>query len=181
MKKMLIGVVILGLTNLVQSQSTETSISRVKLKEVLISPIKNTSYYDAVYDPYAAKEVRDLETVVAKYDISVSEISGKKFNSYTVMFSNNIGKIITIYDKDGVLLKSVEKFKNVRLPEKVRVSLSSKYPGWRLDQTVFRVKYANNKGVDRAYHLQIKKGKEKLNLKVTCEGHILKSSDYAAL
>lgn len=180
MKTIVIGLAFLSFSNIVNSQTPETSVNRVKLNEVIISPIKNVSYYNAVYDPYTAKGVKDLETIVAKHDVSASNEYGN-YDSYIFIFKNNVGKIVTMYDKDGELLSSVEKFKDIQMPEKVRLALLSKYPGWRLNSTVFRVKYVHNKEVEKAYYLQIIKGADKLNVKVNCDGDVLKSGRFASL
>ncbi|WP_299390638.1 hypothetical protein [uncultured Gelidibacter sp.] len=180
MKTILIGLAFISFSNFVHSQTPETSTNRVKLDEVIISPIKNVSYYKAVYDPYAAKGVKDLETIVAKHDVSASDVYGN-YDSYMFIFKNSVGKIVTMYDKDGELLTSIEKFKDIQLPEKVRLALLSKYPGWGLNSTVFRVKYAHNKDVEKAYYLQIQKGTDKLNVKVNCDGDVLKSGCFASL
>lgn len=173
-KSMLLSLVLLGFCNIVNAQRPETSISYVNLDEIILSPIKNVTYYNAVHDSYAAKGVINLETAAASYDISSSDLYGK-YESYLFIFKNHLGKIMAIYDNEGELVKSVEKFENIQLSEKVRLSLLSEYPGWRLNSTVFKVKYANNKDVERVYHLQIVKDDKKLNLKVNCDGDVLSS------
>ncbi|MBJ7879952.1 hypothetical protein [Gelidibacter salicanalis] len=85
MKTLLIGIALLGLTILVNSQSLAPYIAHVNLKEVIVSPIKHISYYDAVHHSYAAKGIRNWDTIDTKYDISTSELYGR-FDSYIFMF-----------------------------------------------------------------------------------------------
>lgn len=173
-KLLLVGLAIIGLSNLVNAQTPETTIAYVDLDEIILSPIKNVTYYDAVYDPSASAGVKGLETAAAKFDITSSDLYGK-YESYLITFKNHAGNIRAVYNNDGELLKSIERFENVKLTEKVRLSLLDKFPDWKLNSTVFRVKYANNRDLERTYHLQITKGSDKMNIKVDGDGEILRA------
>lgn len=51
------------------------------------------------------------------------------------------------------------------------------FPDWILNSTVYRVNYSKGKEAKKIYKIQIKKDDDKMNLKIDCEGVILRSSD----
>ncbi len=177
MKAMLIGLSILGFTNLSSAQNLKHNVSYVHMDEIVVSPMKNVSYYNSVYNPYASKEVIMLESDASNYDVSNSKIFNNTIETYKVWFENTEGSILAVYDTDGELINSVEKFEHARLPESVRLTLKNSYPDWTLNSTVYRVNYFKGKDVKKVYNIQLKRDREKVNLKIDCQGVILRSSD----
>lgn len=178
MKTMLIGLSFLGLTSLSNAQNPAVNVGHVQLDKVVVSSVKNARYYNSVYSPHASVFVNQLESEAGKYDIKKSALfAGNTYNEYTVMFKNSHGKIIAMFDENGELYKSVERFEDVLLPERVRTTLLENYPDWMLRETVYRVNYFKGKDVKKIYKVEIYKGDDKIDLKINSEGVILRTSD----
>lgn len=177
MKTLLIGLSILGLTNLSHAQKPEPHVSKVHLEEIVVSPVKNGDYYISVNDPHASSKVGLLEEQTRNFDIKTLDFYNTTFDNYEVMFTANEGEVIAVYDDNGDLVKAVEKFNDVKLPEDVRKTLRRDYPDWRLNSTVYRVKYFKGEDVKKIYNVQLKKDGEQINLKIDCKGAILHSSE----
>ncbi|MBJ7879951.1 hypothetical protein [Gelidibacter salicanalis] len=172
MKAIMIGL-FLGLTSLMNSQSFTSQVDQVALNEVVVSPFKNPSYMDAVYEPNAPTQAKMLESEVGKYDITSATVYSKNHMNYDVLFECAYGNILASFNADGELLNSYEKFEGIRLPETVRIALRDSYPDWKLNTTEYRVKYNMNKDVKRVYEVQLIKDNKKMNLKIDCKGVIL--------
>lgn len=172
MKKLIIGLLALGLTNLSFSQILNGGIASVELEGVTVSP-RNMTYLNEVQDYNTPLKVKVLENKAAQYDIKEEGIFDSEFEAYEVVFKQKSGKIIAIYDQEGNIVSSSEKFKNIRLPEEVRISIFRNHDGWELHSDAYLVSYYLGKDVKKLYKVQIRKGKLKKNLRVDVNGNIM--------
>lgn len=174
MKTVIFGLLFLGLANLSFSQSSN-EIEEVQLADVVISPL-NLSYLNAVHDENTPKVVKQLESKVAKFDITESPVFDKQFEAYEVIFkdaTNNSGRIIATYNSEGKILKSFEKFNDVTLPSAVRNAIYKEYPGWIIHSDTYLVSYYLNEDIKKVYKLKIKKDDEKKTLKIDVDGKLI--------
>jgi hypothetical protein len=176
MKTILVGLTLLGLTNLAYSQSPANQVNTVKLEEIVVSPMRNVSYFNSVNEQNSSVHVKKLQSEASNYDITTSKVFNNTFESYEVLFKSTYGSIIASYDSKGELLNSFEKFVEVLLPEKVVKTLKSNYSDWKLNSTTYLVNYYNNREVKKVYQVQLKKDAKKMNLKIDSNGIILNSS-----
>ncbi len=181
MKTLVIGLAILGLTNLAHAQEQNVEVIHVKLKDFEATPAKNQAYFSSVFDKQSSLQVQLVQTEINHYDITKTAIFKNSYDTYDVLFKSAHGDVIASYDRDGKLLKCVEKFEDVLPPPKVREAVIKKYPGWNLNSTSYRVDYHQNRDVKKIYQLQLKKDNEKINLKVNCQGVILKEKRHKIL
>ena len=63
------------------------------------------------------KKAEELEEKVAMFDLRSSEYYNDEYDTYYVSFYIPDGKILAAYDKEGKLVRTIEKFKNVKLPK----------------------------------------------------------------
>ncbi|MGB5237073.1 MAG: hypothetical protein WBN59_05520, partial [Flavobacteriaceae bacterium] len=107
------------------------------------------------------------ERKAASFVLMESPVYNKIDKAYEVFFSNSKGRIVATYDDGGKIISSIEKFANVVVPGPIRNTVYHAYPEWTMSENTYRVTYFHNKGVKKTYHLQISKGDETKNLKVT--------------
>lgn len=88
---------------------------------------------------------------------------GNNFDNYQIWFKSTKGYLLANVDKDGNLLSSSQRFKNVMLPKEDRDKIladygkvkftSSKYfassKGWDIDRAYYRVKISDGKKTTR--------------------------------
>lgn len=170
MKTLITGLLVIGLTSLGFSQSG--GIEQVNLSEVDITPL-NLTYLNQVQDEDTPTEVKRLENKASRYDITEAPIFDKKFEAYEVIFKDSDGKIVATYDENGKILSSLERFKDVLLPEKVRNSLYKNFPGWALHTDTYLVSYYADHSVKKVYKIQLRKDGKRKNLKVDVQGNII--------
>jgi len=112
-----------------------------------------------------------LEKMFISYKLVANE---DRLNSYLVLFELEDGFLSASFNEKGKLISVVEKFKNVKLPEKVRKSLAEKFPEWSLlkDKFLYVQKYGSVK--IKEYKIIMKKGNKIRRVVVNEDGVIIR-------
>jgi len=164
MKKSILILLLLALSSQVFSQVTE-------LKEVLITAV-NYKYLNAVDSEQNAMTVKQLEEKVAMFNLKGSEFYNDEYETYNISFYIPDGKILAAYDKDGNLVRTIEKFKNVKLPKAVRDAIAKRFPNWSMTSDVYKVSFHIDKGVaKKQYKVTLKNGNETMKVKLDEKGN----------
>jgi len=164
MKKLVLGLLIFGLTTQLYSQVIE-------LSEVEISV--NYKYLNAVDTDLTAKPVKLLEENALNYEANKDNIYNDEYENYNVSFHIPDGKIVAAYDKDGKILRTIEKYENVRLPLEVLQAVATRFPNWAVVEDVYLVNYHCNKGIKKQYKIKIKNEDMALTVKTDDKGNFL--------
>jgi len=168
MLKLIIGLLVLGLTNQGIAQVTKTE----HLSEVVIVAT-NYKYFNQVGQSEVAIPVKQLQRKVATYDIKTSDFYDDEYDYYSVSFYIPEGKILAAYDKDGKIIRTIEKYKDVGLPKIVVNGVIKKYPGWIIAKEAYLINYHHKKGVDKKFKLTLENGDKRLKVKIDDEGNFL--------
>ncbi len=121
----------------------------------------------------AAEGLASTKDMVAKFDVKSSEFYEDGSDFYRVYFYIPDGKIVAAYDRDGKILYTIEKFKNVALPNDVASAVAERFPGWKIAKDVYKVNYDNKLGALKQYKIVLENGKKTIRIKVDEEGTIL--------
>lgn len=168
MKKLMIGLLALGLTTQFYAQVINDGM----LPEVEVRAT-NYKYLNSVDNSEATVSVQLLEDMVAKFDIKSSEFYEDGGDIYRVYFYIPDGKIVAAYDRDGKILYTIEKFKNVALPEDVASSVKDRFPGWKIAKDVYKVNYDTKSGTQKQYKIVLENGNKTIRVKVDDSGVFL--------
>ncbi len=161
MKKPILIILLLVLSSQVYSQVTE-------LNEVVITAV-NYKYLNAVDSEDTDISVQLLEEKVAMHNLKDSDLYDDDYDTYHITFFIPEGKILAAYDKDGKLIRTIEKFKNVKLPMRVRDAIAKRFPNWTMVEDVYRVNY--HKGsVKKQYKVTLEKEDETMKVKLNEKG-----------
>ncbi len=167
MKKIILGLLVFGLTIPSFAQDME------QLAEVWIIAT-NYKYLSETDAEDEALPIELLQRKVATYDIKSTDIYNDEYDHYEVAFYIPEGKILAAYDKEGKVLRTVEKFKNVKLPAVVSRSIQKRFPGWSVTKDVYRVKYHDKSGATKKmYKLRLENGDKLIRVKTDDEGNFL--------
>ncbi|MFD0836002.1 hypothetical protein ACFQ0I_09520 [Mariniflexile aquimaris] len=177
MKKLVIGLMFLGITNLVVAQSNQyvhgEYLAGEYLAEVTILS-SNSTYMNNVLDVNTPAQIRNLEAEAARYDVTEHpKFNEEDFDSFEVIFEQPNARIIATYNDEGEIIKSYERFKDVILPKNLVKQIMMEYPGWEFRSDTYLVKYYLGKDVKKYYKLQLIKDNNKVNLKVDPTGNVL--------
>lgn len=145
---------------------------REQLDEVVVRAV-NYKYLSAVDNSEAPVPIRILEKEVALYNITESDYYVDEFETYNVSFYIPDGRIAALYDQDGNILRTIERFKNYQLPEDVRASILTRYPGWKVVKDVYLITYTPEKGAKKVYKVKLKNNDEMMRVKLDANGNYL--------
>ena len=168
MRKLLLGLLALGLTSQFYAQVVNDGM----LPEVEVRAT-NYKYLNSVDNSEAAVPVKLLEDMAAKFDVKSSEFYEDGSDFYRVYFYIPDGKVVAAYDRDGKIMYTIEKFKNVALPENVRASIGDRFPGWKIAKDVYKVNYDAKSGTKKQYKVVLENGKKTIRVKLDAEGVFL--------
>ena len=164
MKKLVLGLLIFGLTTQLYSQVIE-------LSEVEISV--NYKYLDAVDSDITAKPVKLLEENALNFETNKDDLYDDEYDNYKVSFHIPDGKVVAAYDKDGKILRTIEKYKNVRLPLEVLQAVATRFPNWAVVENVYLVNYHCDKGITKQYKIKIKNEDKVVSIKTDEKGNFI--------
>ena len=169
MKRLLLGLFIIGLT----TQSFAQIIQTEKLSEVTVYATNYKYLNNLASEEPADISVELLQRKVAAFDVKESEFYQDDYDLYKINFFIPEGKILAAYDKDGKLLRTAERFKDVSLPDSVKESVADRFPGWTITKDVYLVNYHDQKGVSKKYKLKLVNGDKVLRVKTDEKGTFL--------
>lgn len=168
MKKIIIGLLVFGF-----AFQSFAQIKTEKLSEVVISAT-NYKYLNKVGLTNAAIPVELLESKVATFNVKDADFYSDEYDTYEVSFYIPDGYILASYDKDGTILRTAERFKNVALPRTVIESVAKTYPNWSFAKDVYLVSYHDASGkITKKYKIVLKNGDKRIRVKVDEKGNFL--------
>jgi hypothetical protein len=158
MKKLMLGLLVFGLaTQFMFSQTVE-------LPEVRLDV--NYKYLDAITSEQTPEQVKILENEVAFFNLKESNVFSDGYETFEVSFQIPEGKIVAAYNKDGKILRTIERFKNVELPRTVIESIGQNYPNWRIVEDAYKVDYYDKSGIaKKEYKIKLENGDKKKTVK----------------
>ncbi len=156
MKKLIIGFVFLGLTTIGFAQETSNKFE-VALEQELSS--FNLNYLNAIGHQDAAEPVKLLSQKAASYDLENSILLKADYEKleFYVQFKIPEGEILVVYDNEGEIIRTSEKFIDISLPLSVSNAIVDKYPGWIISSDIYKVKYVKDGEINKTYDLFIEK------------------------
>jgi hypothetical protein len=143
----------------------------IALPETLIS--LNYKYLDFQESHDMHQRVKDLEAEVLKYNHKeqLLELYDDEYDTYSVSFYVPKGKIVAAYNKNGKIIRTIEKYNNVRLPLEVMQAVSKRFPNWGIVEDVYLVKYHCDKdSLKQEYKIKIKNDEQVLMVKTDEKG-----------
>jgi len=170
MKKIILGLIIFGLTI-----QTYGQIKTEELSEVVISAT-NYKYLNKVGLTNASINVAMLEQKVASFNVKDADFYSEEHGTYEVSFYIPDGYILASYDKDGTILRTAERFKDAALPRPVIESVARTYPGWTFAKDVYLVNFydkGESSKITKTYKIVLKNGDQRIRVKCDEEGDFL--------
>jgi hypothetical protein len=168
MMRMMISLFVIGVT--LQFYAQEPKVER--LDEITIVA-KNYKYLDKAGAEDVAIPIQQLQRKVATYNIKELDIYEDEYDYYDVSFIIPEGKILASYDKDGNILRTAEKFKDINLPATIVNSIVSRFPSWSISKNVYLVYYHDRDGIKKTYKIILENGDKRIKIKMDDLGNYL--------
>ena len=151
---------------------TLPAIGQEILPEVTVKAVKY-KYLNAVDQKDIAQPVKLLERRAAEYDVKSSEFYEEDYDTYFVSFYLPEGQVLAAYAKDGKLLHTAEKYKDVALPMAVRDAVVKRFPQWSITKDVYLVNYFEESGAKKTYKVTLQNGDKRMKVKTNEKGEFL--------
>ena len=166
MKKLLSVVFTLSSLSLIYSQTVE-------LPETVITV--NSDYMNSVEYENNCSYVNKLEKALLEYKSSqLSELYDTKNDIYNVTFQIPEGQIVASFNKDGKIIKTFEKYNNIRLPHIVLQAIAEKYPQSSIVEDVYVVKFhCDEDALEQVYKIKIKNNDSIITVKTNKKGEFI--------
>lgn len=168
MKKFIIGLLVLGLTSPLLAQVPKVE----ELSEVVVTAV-NYKYLNAVDSKEVAIPVQMLERKVAAFNLEDSEFYQDESDFYYVSFYIPEGKIVAAYNPEGEIIRTIERFEDIKLPTAVRNAVAERFPNWTIVNDVYRVSYNQKAGANKSFKIKLKNGDKVMRVKVDDTGEFL--------
>lgn len=166
MKNLILLILAWGLTTPVFAQI-------IVLDEVVISPVKYKYIYEVIDDD-VDQSVKDLQEKLGKFDVTKEEYFNDEYDTYDVSFYIPKGYAVATYDKEGNLLRTIERYKNVKLPFAVSQALVERFPNWKVDKDIYKVIYSEPKWESKkVYKIKLTNGEKTVRVKADQDGNFL--------
>lgn len=168
MKKLLLGLLVLGLTTQFYAQVVDDQL----LPEVEVHAM-NYKYLNSIDNKSATLDIRKLEQEVANYDLQSADFYVEDYDLYKVTFYIPDGVILAAYDNEGVILYTIERFEDTKLPIEVIKSVNKKFPGWTVSKDIYKLSYTKKHGAIKTYKITLDNGVKKLRVKTDEKGNFI--------
>lgn len=173
MKKLCVYLFIVGMMFPVSAQEygMEEYYESNELPAVVLKKAGNefSIYYPDNLNPDS--RVLELENKFISYKID-NVFDGKE--SYLLLLEVKDGFLSATFNGRGKLISVVEKFENVKLPEKVRNSLAEKFPEWKMMKDKFLYVQKRGEVKRKEYKIIMKKDNKIRKIVVNEDGDIIR-------
>ena len=154
------------------TQQYAQNLQTEQLNEVFIVAT-NYKYLDNTNAEDVAVPVKELQRIAATYNVKSLDIYEDDYDYYEISFVIPEGKILASYDKEGKILRTAEKFKQVDLPIPVMKTIIKRFPNWSITKNIYRVFYHETDGVKKRYKLTLENGDQRMKVKIDDTGSFL--------
>lgn len=151
---------------------TMRAAAQENLPEIMVKAVRY-KYLSAVDHKDLAIPVKMLEKRAAEYDVRKADYYEEDYETYFVSFYLPEGQILAAYDKDGKLLSTVEKYKDITLPRSVRLAIIDRFPHWDMNKDFYVVEYFHDQGATKVYKVTLENGDKRMKVKVNDKGEFL--------
>lgn len=145
---------------------------------VMVKSDKNATVFK-VAENYAGEFADNpLRFVIENFDIQnyMDSVKKENFDSYEVNFKSRKGGIIANYDKNGELVRTYQKFKDIALPIPLRKQLVKEYKGWTMTGNTYTARGEKDKIDKEAYRITLQMGNKNQKIKIIPERQSVASS-----
>jgi hypothetical protein len=168
MKKFILSLLVIGLASLAYSQDAKLE----ELSEVVVEAV-NYKYLNLSDNKEAAVPVKMLELKAAAYDVTTKDYYQDNYDYYSVSFMIPEGKLVAVYDPDGKILRTIEKYNDIPLPDAVRKAVQDRYPNWEIVKDTYRIRYEDNRGARKNFKLKLDNGDKTIRVMMSEDGEFL--------
>ncbi|MDT0688817.1 hypothetical protein RM549_03425 [Salegentibacter sp. F188] len=149
----------------------------VELNETTVSFAPNAShitnsgnkYFYNVSETYTGEFEKDpLAFMEKNFDVDrfILELKDKDMDSYQVSFVTLKGFLKVDFDREGKVVKTYQRFRNIKLPNALSHEIYRDYKGWNILRNLYVAKGRNGNIDKEFYRLKLENGNKIQNIKI---------------
>lgn len=170
MKNAVVCLFLLGLFAPGQAQVVQLEEAKVKYTpEAVIVKNGVSAFQMKIAESYAGQfENNPLKFVKENFAIQelIKETKRAKYDSYFVTFKSKKGYLEAEYNKKGNLVRTSQKFHNIKIPVQMRKDLIADHKGWNMKKNSY-VASGNKDLLDKeVYRITLTDGKKNKSIKI---------------
>ncbi|WP_298493659.1 nicotinate-nucleotide adenylyltransferase [uncultured Algibacter sp.] len=166
MKKLILGLLLLGLTTQIYAQDP---VPTEQLPPIFV--VHNYKYLSSSSAEDVAIPVEKLQLKVSDFDIKSLDIYTDENELYDVYFIIPEGKVLASYNDKGDLLSTAERYKNIKLPIPVSKAIAERFPNWYVSKNIYLVNYHDSGKTRKLYKITLENGEQRIRVKVDDRGN----------
>lgn len=165
MKKLIFGLFLMGLTTHVYTQD---KIKTTQLPEVYV--VHNYKYLSSIDSEDTAIPVENLQLKASDFNIKDLDVYSDENDLYDVYFIIPEGKILASYNEKGELLRTAERYKDIKLPTPVMEAIDTRFPNWTISKNIYLVNYRESGMAKKRYKVTLENGGKRIKIIVDDKG-----------
>ena len=149
------------------TEDLQLSLEEVSIENnLLVHKKNNAGYLEKVIFKQPSSEVKKLENDIANFKLKEHPIFDDSEKAiYHIVFNKENAKAVVIYNNNGEVLSSTETFKNIRIPQEIRIKILTENPNYTLKSSQLTILYKQGKPIKRKYNVKIFNGTRTKTLK----------------
>ncbi|WP_111710031.1 nicotinate-nucleotide adenylyltransferase [Lutibacter citreus] len=169
MKKLIIGLIIFGFA--IQTQAQVITRDE-ELSEVVITAL-NYKYLSELGVEKTSFPVSVLEQKAASFDLINSKYYNEEYDTFAISFFIPQGKILAVYNKNGDILKTTEKYRGVKIPRETLNLIGETYPNWSITNNVYLANYDDSGKITKTFKIILENNGKRIKVFTDNEGNII--------
>lgn len=138
------------------------------LPEQLESTAPN-EYRFIINEKYAGEFTKDpIAFMKANFDINafIASVQEKNYETYQLVFNSSKGFLRVDFDREGELMSTSQRFKDIVLPLDVRRDLYNNNKGWSMTKNTYVARGTGDLVDKELYRIKMEKGKDRKTVKI---------------
>ncbi|MCM8570617.1 hypothetical protein NE848_14570 [Gramella jeungdoensis] len=171
MKTLIFSLLLIVATSIGHAQKiTELEEAKVGFAPLDVEVTENgDSFTYNVHESYAGQFVKDpIAFMKANFDIQnfIATYGDRNYDSYHLTFKSGQGFLKADFDKNGKIVKTYQKFKDIVLPLDVRRELYMAHKGWTMTENKYIASGRGEMLEKELYKIKIEDGSRSQNIKL---------------
>ncbi len=171
MRTLIFSLLLIAVTSFSQAQE----ITELEEAKVGFAPLdakitrSGDSFTYTVNESYAGEFTKDaIGFMNANFDINafIAEFNDGEYDNYLVTLQSSKGFLNADFDKDGNLVKTYQKFKDIVLPLDVRREVYMANKGWTMTQNKYIASGRGELIEKEVYKIKLEDGNKKKSIKI---------------
>lgn len=155
----------------VNTVDLKTNVKDIKLPAVVIKRIGEdfSIYVPEIESPDS--KINFIQNEFIAYDLGKD---AEGYDEYLVTLTIKDGSLVASYNEKGKLIKVVEKYKNVRMPNDIVKNILKQYPGWKILKDRYTYSQKEGKIIKKQYDVILEKDSKVQQVVYNSNGELMK-------